>query len=245
MRFLSLTHAAFGLRAAPRRLVVRRAASDVLHLHEGCRALPPMVQADGEEFGLPKGLVRPPSADALWEWLEATGRSARDPDPSWADVWDSARHLSAYIRRHPETVEGRTVVDLGCGLGVVGISAALAGADVALLDREPEALHCAMSTAALNGVTVTAHVNDDCLPRSDIVLASDVLYDPSAAAALAAAFQKLGKRALVADPAAGRAMGARTAFLDAVAALGGAVDERPLDEAQDAEACVLLMVVWE
>ena len=77
------------------------------------------------------------------------GRDARDPDPSWADVWDSAAALAAHVRADPAAVAGKRVVDLGCGLGVVGLNAALAGAaSVALVDREPEALHCAMVAAA-------------------------------------------------------------------------------------------------
>ena len=75
----------------PLATAVRRATTaeqPPLHLHDGDRVLPPMVQADGSKYGLDKGLVRPPDADALWEWYVATGRDARDPDPSWGDVWD-------------------------------------------------------------------------------------------------------------------------------------------------------------
>ena len=42
-------------------------------------ALPPMVQADGTRFGLPKGPVRPPSSDALWEWYSSTGAARSGP----------------------------------------------------------------------------------------------------------------------------------------------------------------------
>ena len=77
------------LLAAGRRLVAPRrswcAAVGDLHLHEGCRTLPPMVQADGTRFGLPKGLVRPPSSDALWEWYSSTGRCLLYTSPSPRD----------------------------------------------------------------------------------------------------------------------------------------------------------------
>ena len=217
-----------------------------------------MVQADGARFGLEKGLVRPPDADALWEWYERTGRDARDPDPSWGDVWDSARQLGAFLRRGGGDVAGRRCVDLGCGLGVVGLAAAAAGATVTLVDREPECLHCAMATAALNGlatgavagdagVAVAAAVGDfasvDVAP-CDVVLASDVIYDRAHMPALADACRRLAPRALIADPAGGRAEGARDAFLRAARERGATVTEAALDEALGAEATVLLTVEW-
>ena len=72
-----------------------------------------MVQVDGSPYGLEEGLVRPPDADALWEWYVRTGRDERDPDPSWGDVWDSARHLAAYVKRGGGDITGERVVELG------------------------------------------------------------------------------------------------------------------------------------
>lgn len=51
--------------------------------------------------------------------------------------------------RHPEIVRGLHVGVLGCGLGVEGLAAAVAGAArVTLLDRESTALACAVRSAA-------------------------------------------------------------------------------------------------
>ena len=244
----------------PLATVVRRATTaeqPPLHLHDGDRVLPPMVQADGSKFGLDKGLVRPPDADALWEWYVATGRDARDPDPSWGDVWDSARALAAHLRSDARSVAGLRCVELGAGLGVVGLAAARAGAAaVTLVDREPECLHCAMATASLNGlsagaagapgVIVSAAVGDFAavdVPRADVVLGSDILYDGAAMAALADACERLAPRALIADPVAGRAEGARAAFVAAAAARGGTITEQTLDTG-DAEPTLLLAVDW-
>ena len=242
------------LLAAGRRLVAPRrsmcAAVGDLHLHEGCRTLPPMVQADGARFGLPKGLMRPPSSDALWEWYSSTGRAARDPDPSWADVWDSAACLAAYVKANPADVAKRRVVELGSGLGVVGAVAALSGAkSVEFVDREPEALHCAMATAQLNGCTgVTARLatfDEDQAATFDVVLASDILYDARDMEALAEACKRLAPRALIADPVKGRAEGARDAFVAAAKAADGKVLERDLAPAPDAlEPTMMLDVRW-
>jgi predicted nicotinamide N-methyase len=50
-----------------------------------------------------------------------------DADPYWTRVWPSAVALASEVLRRPELVAGKRVCDLGCGLGVAGIAAALAG----------------------------------------------------------------------------------------------------------------------
>eukprot|EP00775_Hariotina_reticulata_P012326 gene12326-12461_t len=68
-----------------------------------------------------------------------------DGDPYWARVWPSAISLAQQLLQRPHLVAGKRVADLGAGLGVAGIAAALAGArEVLLLDREPLALHCGL-----------------------------------------------------------------------------------------------------
>jgi 16S rRNA G966 N2-methylase RsmD len=64
-------------------------------------------------------------------------------------VWPSAISLAQQLLQRPELVAGKKVADLGAGLGVAGIAAALAGAaEVVLLDREPLALQCALLSGA-------------------------------------------------------------------------------------------------
>jgi predicted nicotinamide N-methyase len=81
-----------------------------------------------------------------------------DGDPYWTRVWPSALALAQQLLTRPELVAGAKVADLGAGLGVGGIAAALAGAEeVVLLDREPLALQCALESAAASGVTPVRH----------------------------------------------------------------------------------------
>ncbi|KAJ8599780.1 hypothetical protein CTAYLR_003989 [Chrysophaeum taylorii] len=224
-------------------------------LHEGSRTLPPMVQLDGRGFGLEGGIVSS-SAEELWDWAWATGYAERyDPDPSCGTLWAAAQHLALSLRE--EDVRGKNVVELGAGLGVPGIVAKrLGAADVNLIDREPLALHMAMATAELNGVSVRATKADftDVTQQEgvDLVLAADVLYDEKKCVeALATTIESLvlgknnnGGRALVADPAGGRAHGARDAFCEAARRRGARIAETPFDHKSGLEPTVLLDLRW-
>ena len=73
--------------------------------------------------------------------------------PFWAFCWASGQVLARYLLDHPELVRGQRVVDFGTGSGVVGIAAALAGAErVTVCDSDPHALEAARLNAAHNAV---------------------------------------------------------------------------------------------
>ncbi|KAL3132844.1 hypothetical protein ABBQ38_006769 [Trebouxia sp. C0009 RCD-2024] len=82
-----------------------------------------------------------------------------DRDPYWCRLWPSAVALAQLILQQPELVKGKRVCDIGCGLGLAGIAAALAGArEVVMLDRETLALQCALLSAQACGLdSVEAH----------------------------------------------------------------------------------------
>jgi len=99
--------------------------------------------------------------------------------PFWAFAWAGGRALASFIANNPERVTGKRVLDFGCGSGIAGISAALAGADeVWVADLDHNALQAATINAALNGVEVNVVDGDD-WPEVDLLLAADVLYDIS------------------------------------------------------------------
>lgn len=123
-------------------------------IHAGDAVMPPLVQVPGgDTLPLLDGIVKPPDPDVLHEWN--VGRGNLDADCSWASVWPAAANLAALIAREPQLVEGKRVAELGSGLGVAGLTAAKVGATFAtLIDKEPLALHCAMSTAAVCGLPI-------------------------------------------------------------------------------------------
>ncbi|WP_404365410.1 class I SAM-dependent methyltransferase [Marinobacter sp.] len=97
----------------------------------------------------------------------------------WSFCWASGQALAGWILAHPERVTGRTVLDFGCGSGVVAIAAALAGArEVIACDLAPAALLASEANARLNGVRLTPCNRWNLRPSGlDVVVAADVLYD--------------------------------------------------------------------
>ena len=143
--------------------------------------------------------------------------------PYWAEVWPSARVLAEYLGGMSGS--GRSLLELGCGAGLVATSASLAGFDVTVSDYYEDALLFARVNVQRNGGAPARGLLLDWrnlparLGRFDVVVASDVLYErpygPLVARVLAATLNP-GGLAVVADP--GRV--GRSEFIRALGALG-------------------------
>ena len=125
-----------------------------------------------------------------------TGSLLRDthaPEPPyWAHVWPGSRSLARVMAQ--VDCAGRRVVDLGCGLGLAGIVAALRGGLVTMVDRAGAGAQFARANAELNGCRVAVVQSDLCQPGVrgvfDYCLAADVTYDPILQSALALFLQQ-------------------------------------------------------
>jgi predicted nicotinamide N-methyase len=143
------------------------------------------------------------------------------------------------------------VLELGCGLGLVAIGAALAGAEVTATDYYEDALLFAklnvldasgraIATRMVNWVDMPAD-----LGRFDVVLASDVLYEHRYAPLVENAIASTlvgGGEAIVADP--GRI--ALDAFLDECRERGLAAtsDQREWREGEIRQTVTLWRLRW-
>jgi predicted nicotinamide N-methyase len=116
----------------------------------------------------------------------------------WAYLWPAAQVLAELVSTDlAPRVRGRAVIELGCGLGAVGLAAARAGAEVTLTDGDREALALAESNARENDLTVRtlplewARVPDALAGAFDVVLGSDVSYSPDSTVELVGAIDTL------------------------------------------------------
>jgi predicted nicotinamide N-methyase len=141
--------------------------------------------------------------------------------PYWAELWPSAMALARAVARRPLT--GRRVIELGCGLGLPAIAAALAGGRVLATDWSPDAVAITARNAERNGAALeTAVYRWDAPPEAlgppwPLVLASDVLYEARNAPALLDLLPRLtvaSGEVWLADPGRAPAAG----FLEAAAA---------------------------
>ncbi|MGI8510900.1 MAG: class I SAM-dependent methyltransferase [Gemmatimonadaceae bacterium] len=165
-------------------------------------------------------VIRPRSADDLID-EDAFERDERLP--YWAELWPSSTILADFVVSDTRP-RGRTI-ELGAGIGLVSIAAAMAGHDVVASDYYQDALAFTRANAHrnLNREVETRLVDwrdvPESLPRFDVVLASDVLYESRYAPLVAGVLDRfLASRgvAYVADP--GRV--AAGAFVDACAERG-------------------------
>lgn len=123
-------------------------------------------------------------------------------------LWESAIALAQHLTENPALVSGKSVLELGAGLGLTGAVAASLGAHVTQTDHDEAALAACAQTATLNGITtMTRHPGDwhawTDPARYDLILGADIAYDAADHSALLAVFDRAltpAGRILLSDP---------------------------------------------
>jgi predicted nicotinamide N-methyase len=147
-------------------------------------------------------IVRPADAESL---LDDEAFEHDEFMPYWAELWPSARALARRIGSR--ALRGARVLELGCGLGLPSIAAALAGGRVLATDWAPDAIAFTERNAAANGAALeTAVVSwsdvDELAARGpwDLVIGSDLLYEARNVLLVLEILDAVTDHAIIADP---------------------------------------------
>lgn len=147
-------------------------------------------------------IMRPPDPGAL---IDVERFKEEEFMPYWAELWASGVRLAAVVA--DRDVRGLSVLELGCGLGVPSITAALGGATVLAVDWAQEALDVTQQNAERNGASVETLRADWSKPEPllerapfDLVLCADVLYEPRNVDALLDLLPRLTPEVLLGEP---------------------------------------------
>lgn len=135
-----------------------------------------------------------------------TDAMAEEETPLWVELWPSALALSQLLWEGP-SLAGKSVLELGAGLGMPGVVAGLKGADVLQTDYIPEALAIAKQTAQMNDVqgirtAVADWRNFEINEGFDFIIGSDIMYHPDLNPYLKRIFQRnlnAGGQVIMAD----------------------------------------------
>lgn len=139
--------------------------------------------------------------------------------PLFGQLWPAGQHLAEVM--HGFDVDGKRILELGCGIGLASLVLKRRGADVVASDMHPLAEPFLAYNAALNGLPMLHFRRVDwsspvpTLGLFDLIIASDVMYEATQVAMLASAIATYASPAaevVVTDPGRGQAARLTTAL---------------------------------
>jgi predicted nicotinamide N-methyase len=147
-------------------------------------------------------VLRPRDSEAL---LDEHAFEQEEFLPYWAELWPSGVALAKAIA--DRSLRGARVLELGCGLGLPSLAAALGGGRVLATDWSVAAIDLLAGNAERNGARLEPALvrweqPEALLERApwDLVLAADVMYERRNVGVLADLLPRLGGEVLLADP---------------------------------------------
>jgi predicted nicotinamide N-methyase len=114
--------------------------------------------------------------------MNETDFKREDRFPYWAELWPSALGLGEHILENQEYFKHKKVLELGCGLGLAGITARAAEAEVLFTDYDPLALEFTRRNFRRNfgylpGVKLMDWRFPSLQDTYDIIIGADILYE--------------------------------------------------------------------
>ncbi|HMN44539.1 MAG TPA: hypothetical protein PKE27_08205 [Povalibacter sp.] len=155
------------------------------------------ILADRQQFHDPDGAAeRAGISSATW--------------PIFGMIWPVGLALAEELSRFP--VDGLRILEMGCGMAISSLVLQRRGADVTASDNHPLAEEFLRHNTGLNGLPPVAYRHapwgepNESLGRFDLLIASDVLYEPDHAVLLAGFIERHAQpqcTVLIADPGRG------------------------------------------
>ena len=125
------------------------------------------------------GVLRPRDSESL---IDEHAFEHEEFLPYWAELWPSGLALARRVA--VRALHGARTLELGCGLGLPSLAAALAGGRVLATDWSPQAVELLRDNAARNDIALDVERADWAAPEPllerapwDLVLGADLLYE--------------------------------------------------------------------
>jgi predicted nicotinamide N-methyase len=138
-----------------------------------------LIEDTVEVAGRRLELRRPPDPEAL---ITEQAFEHEEFLPYWAELWPSGVALARRVAAR--SLKGARVLELGCGLGLPSLAAALAGGRVLATDWSPQAIDLLRDNAERNDAELELAIVDWAHPAEiverapwDLVLGADLLYE--------------------------------------------------------------------
>ena len=140
--------------------------------------------------------------------LETIDPFAEDLCPYFGILWPAACALAEEIGQRPELVNNKTVLELGCGLGLPSLVASYGGGRVLATDFHPDVeeyffRNCRHSQLTARFQRLNWREERKDFERYDLVIGSDILYESKHAKEVAIGllrFAKPGGKIILTDP---------------------------------------------
>lgn len=133
---------------------------------------------------------------------------AEDLCPYFGILWESSVALSIYLSENSNIIKNKTVLELGCGLGLPSLVSSHLGGKVVATDFHPDVeeyflRNCRHSSVNVDYKRLNWRENVTSLGQFDVVIGSDVLYEskhPKEVAEGLLKFVKPGGVMVLSDP---------------------------------------------
>lgn len=128
-------------------------------------------------------LTRPRDPDAFLEDPAVIEANRRDDSmPYWSYLWPSSRSMAEFAVDNIFLSGAGRALELGCGIGLVGLALLVRGWNVVFSDSDRLAVELALWNAHQNGFAAAAGClldwRDPAELQFETVVANDVLYEP-------------------------------------------------------------------